>query len=62
MGQLEVGLRNGVGAGQVGQVGRLPGTAERGDCQVPPAGPITLLHAGRRKQVLLLHHYKEKTP
>ena len=33
-----------------------------GDCQVPPAGPITLLHAGRRKQVLLLHHCKGKTP
>ncbi len=45
---MEVCLSNGVSAGQVGQVGRLAGTAER-YCQAPPAGPIKLLHAGSRK-------------
>lgn len=45
---VEACLSNGVGAGQVGQVGRLAGTAER-DCQAPPAGPVKLLHAGSRK-------------
>lgn len=59
--EVEVCLGNEVSARQVGQVGRLAGTAER-DCQAPPAGPIELLHAGSRKQVLLHHHYQETPP
>lgn len=52
-------LRSGVSAGQVEQVERLAGTAEK-DFQAPPAGPTTLQHMQEAGSKCLLHHYMGK--
>lgn len=51
--KMEVCLSNGVSAGQVGQVGQLAGTAERG---LPGASCWTNNMIACRKQVFLLHY------
>lgn len=56
---MEVCLGSGDSAGQVGQVGQLLGTAERG-CQVPPGGQTTLLHGGSDKSFCFMTNCEMK--